>query len=109
VFPLGSTTQVVVVDDQRRYAGVAIVADAHSSELDPVVPIKDLARYSAIALLPNMTVKEAMAAFDMAEAEALAVIDSPESRRVIGLLSETYTLRRYSEELELQRQNLVGD
>jgi len=24
-------------------------------------------------------------------------------------LSETYTLRRYSEELELQRQNLVGD
>jgi CIC family chloride channel protein len=56
-----------------------------------------------------MTVKEAVAAFDQAEAEALAVIDSPESRRVIGLLSETYTLRRYSEELELQRQNLVGD
>jgi CIC family chloride channel protein len=109
VFPLGSTTQVVVLDDHRRYAGVAIVADAHSSELDPAVPIKDLARYSDIALLPNMTVKEAMAAFDMAEAEALAVIDSLESRRVIGLLSETYTLRRYSEELELQRQNLVGD
>jgi CIC family chloride channel protein len=56
-----------------------------------------------------MTVKEAVAAFDQAEAEALAVIDSLESRRVIGLLSETHTLRRYSEELELQRRNLVGD
>ena len=56
-----------------------------------------------------MSVKEAMAAFDQAEAEGLAVIDSPEGRRVIGLLTETYTLRRYSEELEQQRRNLVGD
>jgi len=81
----------------------------HSSELDPALPIKDVVRYSDIALLPNMTVKEAVEAFDQAEAEALAVIDSSDSQRVIGLLSETYTLRRYSEELELQRQNLVGD
>ena len=81
----------------------------HSAELDPALPIKDVVRYSDIALLPNMTVKEAVEAFDQAEAEALAVIDSSDSQRVIGLLSETYTLRRYSEELELQRQNLVGD
>ena len=77
--------------------------------MDPSLPIKDVLRYTDIALLPNMTVKEAVAAFDRAEAEALAVIDSLESRRVIGLLSETHTLRRYSEELELQRRNLVGD
>jgi len=109
VYPLGSTAQVIVVDEQRRYAGIAIVAEVHSSELDPALPIKDVVRYSDIALLPNMTVKEAVEAFDQAEAEALAVIDSSDSRRVIGLLSETYTLRRYSEELELQRQNLVGD
>jgi chloride channel protein, CIC family len=109
VYPLGSTAQVIVVDEQRRYAGIAIVAEVHSSEQDPALPIKDVVRYSDIALLPNMTVKEAVEAFDQAEAEALAVVDSPDSRRVIGLLSETYTLRRYSEELELQRQNLVGD
>jgi CIC family chloride channel protein len=109
VHPLGSTTQAVVVDEHRRYIGIAIVAEVHSSELDPSLPIKDVLRYTNIALLPNMTVKEAVAAFDQAEAEALAVIDSPESRRVIGLLSETHTLRRYSEELELQRRNLVGD
>ena len=109
VYPLGSTAQAAVVDEHRRYAGIAIVAEVHSSELDPSLPIKDVLRYTDIALLPNMTVKEAVAAFDQAEAEALAVIDSPESRRVIGLLSETHTLRRYSEELELQRRNLVGD
>jgi CIC family chloride channel protein len=109
VFPLGSTAQAIAVDEHRRYAGIAVVAEVHSSELDPSLPVKDLLRCSDIALLPNMSVKEAMAAFDQAEAEALAVIDSPESRRVIGLLTETYTLRRYSEELEQQRRSIVGD
>jgi len=56
-----------------------------------------------------MTVKEAIAACDKAEAEALAVIQSPENRRVVGLLSEAFALRRYSEELELRRQELVGE
>ena len=109
VFPLGSTAQVVVVDEHRRYAGMALVAEAHASELDPALPIKNILHYADAALLPTMTVKEAVIAFDKAEAEALAVIESPETRRVVGLLSETYTLRRYSDELELQRQSLVGD
>jgi CIC family chloride channel protein len=109
VFPLGSTAQVVVVDELRRYAGMALVAEAHASELDPALPIKNILHYADAALLPTMTVKEAVIAFDKAEAEALAVIESPETRRVVGLLSETYTLRRYSDELELQRQSLVGD
>ena len=109
VFPLGSTAQVVVVDDHRHYAGIVLVAEAHSSEIDPALPIKNILHYTEAALLPNMTVKEAVIAFDKAEAEALAVIESLETRRVVGLLSETYTLRRYSDELELQRQSLVGD
>ena len=109
VFPLGSTAQVVVLDEHRRYAGIVLVAEAHSSELDPALPIKNILHYTETALLPTMTVKEAVTAFDKAEAEALAVIESPETQRVVGLLSETYTLRRYSDELELQRQSLVGD
>jgi CIC family chloride channel protein len=109
VYPLGSTAQVVVVDDHRRYAGIVLVAEAHAAEIDPALPIKDILHYTEAALLPTMTVKEAVTAFDKAEAEALAVIESLETRRVVGLLSETYTLRRYSDELELQRQSLVGD
>jgi len=54
-------------------------------------------------------VKEAVAAFDKAEAEALAVIQSRESPRVIGLLTEAYALRRYSEELEMRRRELLGE
>ena len=60
-------------------------------------------------LLPGMAVKEAVLAFDRAEAEALAVVDSYLDRRVIGLLTEAYALRRYSAALERRRQEMFGE
>jgi CIC family chloride channel protein len=55
-----------------------------------------------------MTVKEAVAVFDSG-GEALAVVQSPEGRRVIGLLTESHALRRYVQELELRRNELIGE
>ena len=78
-------------------------------ELDESNAIRDILHFTDTVLLPTMTVKEAVAAFDKAEAEALAVVQSRESRHVIGLLSEAHALRRYSEELELRRRELVGE
>jgi CIC family chloride channel protein len=60
-------------------------------------------------LLPGMAIKEAVLAFDRAEAEALAVVDSYVDRRVLGLLTEAYALRRYAAELERRRQELIGE
>jgi CIC family chloride channel protein len=108
-FPLGSNTHVVAVDENKDYAGIANVAEAHASELDESNAVRDILHFTDAMLLPTMTVKEAMAAFDTAEAEALAVIASRESRHVIGLLSEAHALRRYSEELELRRRDLLGE
>ena len=39
----------------------------------------------------------------------LAVVDGTDSRRVIGLLTEAYALRRYSEELDRRRRELSGE
>jgi CIC family chloride channel protein len=108
-FPLGSNTHVVAVDESKDYAGIANVAEAHASELDETKPVREILHFTDAMLLPTMTVKEAVAAFDKAEAEALAVIQSRESRHVIGLLSEAHALRRYSEELELRRRELIGE
>jgi chloride channel protein, CIC family len=108
-FPLGSNTQVVAVDEDKNYAGIANVAEAHASELDESNAIRDILHFTDAMLLPTMTVKEAVVAFDIAEAEALAVIQSRESRHVVGLLSEAHALRRYSEELELRRRELIGE
>jgi len=109
VFPLGSTTQVVAIDENKRYAGIIQVAEVHAPEVDEATPVRDLAHFRDTALLPTMTVKEAMTAFEKAEAEALAVIDSVEKAEVVGLLTEAYTLRRYKDELEQRRQELLGE
>jgi len=37
------------------------------------------------------------------------VIQSSENRHVVGLLTEAYALRRYSEELDRRRRELLGD
>jgi CIC family chloride channel protein len=71
--------------------------------------IKDLLRHRDDMLLPGMAVKEAVLAFDRAEAEALAVVDSFLDRRVVGLLTEAYVLRRYAAALEGRRRDLVGE
>ena len=109
VFPLGSAGQVVAVNEDKEYAGIVLVAEAHAPELDESSPIRAILRYDNTTLLPTMTVKEAIAIFDKAEAEALSVVQSPERRRVIGLLSEAHALRRYAEELELRRKELIGE
>jgi CIC family chloride channel protein len=54
-------------------------------------------------------VKEALGIFLTTKADALAVLDHPASRRVVGLLSEQYALRRYGEVLERQRRDLTGE
>ena len=108
-FPLGSTAYVVAVDEADRYIGLVHVAEAHGAEVLPDKSVKDFLHYTDEMLLPGMAVKEAVLAFDRAEAEALAVVDSYLDRRVIGLLTEAYVLRRYSAALERRRQEMLGE
>ena len=108
VFPLSSTAYVVAVDENDRYVGLVLVADAHAAEVADKA-IKELLHHPDAMLLPSMAVKEAVLAFDRAESEALAVVDSYLDRRVIGILTEAYVLRRYSAALEGRRRDLVGE
>ena len=107
-FPVGSTTYVIAVDDDKRYAGMVRVADAHAAEVSPGEAVRDLLHSANDMLLPGMAIKDAVLAFDRAEAESLPVVDSYLDRRVVGLLTEAHALRRYSAELERRRQELVG-
>jgi CIC family chloride channel protein len=108
-FPLGSTNQVIAVDVDNRYAGIVIVAEAHAAEQSPSIQLRDILHHTNEMLLPQMTAQEAISAFDRFEAEALAVVDSLEHRQVIGLLSESHALRRYSDASERQRRELLGE
>ena len=107
-FPLSSTAYVIAVDENDRYVGLILVADAHAAEAADK-SIKELLHHPDDMLLAGMAVKEAVLAFDRAESEALAVVDSYLDRRVIGILTEAYVLRRYSAALEGRRRDLVGE
>jgi CIC family chloride channel protein len=109
VHPLGSSAQVIAVNDQKFYAGIVVVAEAHAADCNETIPVRDILRNRETALLPTMTVKEAVAAFDKAEAEALVVVETRAEPRVVGLLTEAYALKRYSAELELRRQEMLGE
>jgi CIC family chloride channel protein len=107
-FPLGATARVVVVDETGRYAGIVQVAEAHASD-STAEKLSQTLHHERDVLLPQMTIKEAVSMFEQAEADALAVVENTETRRVIGLLTEAHALRRYSEELERRRRELSGE
>jgi CIC family chloride channel protein len=107
-FPLGSTHRVVVVDDADRYAGIVQTAEAYSPDL-AVDRVGDILHFEKEMLTPQMTVKTAIVIFEEAESDALVVVDSTESRHVIGLLTEQHALRRYTEELDRRRRELAGE
>ncbi len=108
-FPLGATTQVVVVDETDRYKGLILVSEAHAAIDEGSPKVGSILHDTGVVLMPQMTIKEAVAQFEAAESDALAVVDTVETGRVIGLLTEQYALRRYSDELERRRRDLSGE
>jgi CIC family chloride channel protein len=111
-YPLGSTQRVVVVDPEGRYQGIAMIAEAFaigdSIDGDKGRNTRDIAHWRDAVLLPEMNIKQAVSTFERAESEALAVVDGLETRKVVGLLTEGYALRRYAEELDKARLSLSG-
>lgn len=107
-FPPGSKTQVVAVDDAGHYAGMVFVSDAHAVHLDTKKPLNSILHYPRVVLHPGMNIREAIAAFDVTEAELLTVVETGD-QRPIGILTEAHAMRRYAEESERRRREVVGD
>jgi len=107
-FPLGARTKVVALDDDGRYVGIAFVGEAHGSQDSKAARVEDILHYQHVTLLPDMDIKQVVAAFDRAEAEALVVVSEKKPGQVIGILTEAYVLRRYTEQLERRRRDIVG-
>jgi chloride channel protein, CIC family len=107
-FPLGTTQRVIALDEDDRYMGIVLLPEAHA-DADDDHKVGDIVHYGETVLLPQMTIKEAVAMFESAESDALVVVDNLDGRHVIGLLTEQYALRRYSDELDRSRRELSGE
>jgi CIC family chloride channel protein len=106
-FPLGSTTRVVLVDSALRYGGLILTSDVWAGDRKADDPVAALAKWPADTLTTDMTASEAIAKFDTAGADELAVVDA--AGQVLGLLTESHTARRFVEELEKTRRDLTGE
>ncbi len=107
-FPLGTSQRVIALDEDDRYAGIVLLPEAHA-DADDDHKVTDIVQHAETVLLPQMTIKEAVAMFENAESDALVVVDNAQNRQVIGLLTEQYALRRYSDELDRRRRELSGE
>jgi CIC family chloride channel protein len=108
-FPLGSKTQVVAVDAAGRYVGLVLVPEAHAPDIELANGLIGILHHRDVVLHPVMNIQEAIAVFDAAEAESLAVVETGGEGRPIGILTEVHAMRRYAEESEQRRREIVGD
>jgi CIC family chloride channel protein len=101
-----SVKQIVLRDNDNRYAGIVTAADLHAVATSQTLWLETIAGQQDEFLLPHMTIREVMTAFEKTETDVLVVLDSPERRIAIGTISESYVLRTYGEELERQNQEM---
>ncbi|MGN6270054.1 MAG: chloride channel protein [Sphingomonas sp.] len=106
-FPLGSTSRVVLTDEEGGYAGIALTARAYAEDNDIEAAVGTIAVHPEVALTPDMDMAGIMRLFDTTGADELAVVGHDGA--VLGLLSDTYVRRRYAEELEKTQADLFGE
>ena len=107
-FRLGSHQAIFVLDPSGAYIGTAMLSDVFASDADATANqqvVGDLTQNPETVLLADMTIKEAIRAFEVAEVDVLPVVSGLEHRQVVGFLSETYAHRRYIQEFEIAAGN----
>lgn len=106
-YPPGSTNYLVAVEADGAYAGMVPPALLYQEE--PPETVRALLRCEDRTLLAGTTIRDALALFDEAETDTLAVVADRESRRLVGILSEAHAIRRYGEEVSSRNRELTGE
>lgn len=111
-YPPGAIKSVYAVDPDGRYVGVIDMLAVHDPQIDDVIDfsvVADLVGMKSVFLLPSENVRTALARFEETQTEALPVLSAKADPRVVGFLTESYALRRYTQELERRRSAELGE
>ncbi|MGE5146429.1 MAG: CBS domain-containing protein, partial [Candidatus Eiseniibacteriota bacterium] len=108
-YPAGSTKRLFVVDGNGAYVGVIDSAALYTGKAGDEGQTAGALAQREGTLLQGQSVRAALERFEDHEVEALAVLDAPDTRRVIGYLTEAYAQRRYRHALERQRSHELDD
>jgi len=105
--PLGSTSRVILIDEQEHYAGMVPTTRAYADGVDLEDPVDTLTRRPDETVTPDRNIAEVMQAFDRLGVDDLAVVDGDGG--VLGLLTESHVRKRYADELEKAQRELFGE
>ncbi|MBI5128710.1 MAG: chloride channel protein [Rhodopseudomonas palustris] len=106
LFPPGRIKQVVLRQTDGRYGGIVEAPELHGTAHPGDQSLDRLAHQRHEFLLPDVTVRDILAAFDRSEADVLAVVNNADERVTIGLVSEAHVLRTFATELERRNQEV---
>ncbi len=106
-FPLGSTSRVVLLDDDGGYAGIVTPPLVFSDRALAVDSVGELITTPLPTLAPTLDIRAIMQVFDRIHGDELVVADA--ENRVLGTVSETFVRKRYAEELEKRQREMLGE
>jgi len=98
-YPLGSERHLFLTDEAGHYAGLVLMGELYAAA-DDHQPLSTLAGKARAHVLPSMTIRDCLGAFEHFETDVLPVLASETEPVVLGLVTEAHALRRYGEELE---------
>ncbi len=110
-YPPGTAKRVFAIAPDGHYAGWIDMATIHDPQLDEAVEAgvaADMVQQRDNYLLPNDNIRAAIARFDESQSETLPVLSARADPRVVGYVTEAYTLKRYAQELERRRSAELG-
>jgi CIC family chloride channel protein len=110
-YPAGSAKQVFAVTPEGHYGGWVDMAVVHDPQLDEAIDagvVADLVQQPDIFLLPSENIRAALNRFEDSQCETLPVLSARADPRIVGYVTESYALRRYTQELERRSSAEVG-
>ncbi|WP_322514089.1 chloride channel protein [Rhodopseudomonas palustris] len=106
LFPPGRIKQIVLRETDGSYGGIVEAPELHGHAHAEDETLATLAHQRDEFLLPDVTVRDLVTAFDRSEADVLVVVNNAEERVTIGLVSEAHVLRTFATELERRNQEV---
>jgi CIC family chloride channel protein len=102
-YPPGSAKRIVLVDDDGRYGGLCDIGEIAFGAKAPSEPAATFAHHADEFLSATQSLEDAMLWFEAHGRDAVVVVNAPGDRRVAGIVTESYVLKRYAQELERRR------
>lgn len=102
-YPPGSIKWIVLVTSEGRYAGICDVAEIAFASKATDEPASAYARQQSEILTLQQSLEDAMLWFETPRRGVATVVNSTTLLQPVGIVTESYVLKRYAQELERRR------